>query len=228
MRFAMKTFLSAHTGLAPLVYIDAEARPVAWAIHNALLHQNRTERAAKADHMLEITDVLYDVRARTMDGQKPQVHAMWRKAGQASYDWWLRRGEELIHVPALCAVAILAFRDGKIATVASVKREGRIGLPAGGVEFYENPVQAAIRELGEETGLIVGRQGLTFLGATKLEDRDTVGLFLAPDAKGELQSSEEGEAAWLAPEELTGPRSVFAAWNLWALSQHADQSVPKS
>ena len=227
MRFSMKTYLSVNTGLAPLTYIDAENRTMAWAIHNAILHENLSFQITKVDHLIEITDVLLDAKARAMGMYQPQVHAMWRRGGQASYDWWIRQKGEILHVPAMCAVAILVFRDGKVATVASVKRDNRRGLPAGGVEYYENPVQAAVRELREETGLSVSPLNMIFLGATLLEGRDMVGLFLAVDAKGDIKSSEEGEAAWLLPEDLLGHRSAFAQWNTWALKQY-NAYLPRS
>ncbi len=70
---------------------------------------------------------------------------------------------ELVEHPGgACIVAVL---DGKIALVRQFRYaygEELLEIPAGKLEAGEDPAQAALRELGEETGLVAGSSRLLF------------------------------------------------------------------
>lgn len=73
-------------------------------------------------------------------------------------------GTDLIFNPAVAAVIHNAL--GHVLCVKS--QNGEWGLPAGAIEMGETPRQAVIREVAEETGLLVEpRQVLAVLGGEK-------------------------------------------------------------
>lgn len=227
-RFSTKTYRSIQTGLAPLTYIDAECAEMAWVLHNGILRRPTSTHPG----LVEVEDIYADLAAHDpsklgltrhiplIPQKGPPILAMWRNSN-AQYHWWLGgHGGQIQYVRNLCAVAVLARNpEGRFATVASVKREGKIGFPAGGVEFWETPFEAAARELEEETGLKASPSELIFLEATLIGGQDMVGYFWAPWYSGELQSSEEGIAAWSRPEVLLGEHGAYPDRNLWALSK---------
>ncbi len=61
-------------------------------------------------------------------------------------------GNEILQIPSVAAV--IRNSDGKILFVKNAE-DGIWGLPAGAIDLGETPVEAVIREVGEETGLDV-------------------------------------------------------------------------
>ena len=70
---------------------------------------------------------------------------------------------ELVEHPG--GAAVVAVKEGKVALVEQFRYaygELLLEIPAGKLERGEDPERAALRELGEETGLVAGRLKLLF------------------------------------------------------------------
>jgi len=70
--------------------------------------------------------------------------------------WFIRR-------PHHDGAVVALWLGGRILMVRHSYRS-RLGWPGGGIKAGEQPVDAACRELGEELGLLVSRESLTFHG----------------------------------------------------------------
>jgi len=77
-------------------------------------------------------------------------------------------------------------------------------FPGGHVELHEPIVDSVIREMMEETGLIVEKPQLCGVKEWINEDgsRYVVFLFKSDRFSGELQSSDEGRVFWLEKEDV--------------------------
>jgi len=93
----------------------------------------------------------------------------------------------------------LRRRDGKILAVSRPDDIDDMNMPGGGIEEGETPIDAARRELWEETGIFA------FDLVELANDGETV-AFRALDATGTLRSSHEGQAAWVTLEKLMSGR----------------------
>jgi ADP-ribose pyrophosphatase YjhB (NUDIX family) len=123
----------------------------------------------------------------------------------------------------------IVFRDHKVAAGVLVEHEGRVllvrrrgnprrgtwTLPAGFVEFGEDPAATAVRECQEETGLVVEITGLLDVIAGREHDRgaDIVIVYLARLAAGDLKAGDDVDSAeFFSPDEL--PALAFRATEL--------------
>ena len=112
------------------------------------------------------------------------------------------------------AVSAAIFRDGRVLIVrrAQPPANGLYTLPGGGVELGETLEQAVIREVREETGLVI--EPVALAGYRQMIARDADGRverhfvilpFAARWSAGEVSLNEElAEAHWLKPAELSG------------------------
>ncbi len=102
---------------------------------------------------------------------------------------------------------IICERDGQILYVR--KPKSNWALPGGKIEAGETPVQAAIRELCEETGL--KNLELRYLAEYE-KDRVTHYVFmtLVPDASEPSPQNEIAACKWLAPKNVTDLKTSTA------------------
>ncbi|GAB2317777.1 8-oxo-dGTP diphosphatase [Alkalibacterium sp. s-m-22] len=79
-----------------------------------------------------------------------------------------------------------------------------ITFPGGKIEYAESFKKAVIREVYEETGLVISDPVLvgTKQFQTDKDERYIVLLYIATQFTGTLRSSEEGEVFWLDVSEL--------------------------
>ena len=126
------------------------------------------------------------------------------------------------------------FRDPKVAVGVLVEDGERVllvrravipqlgwwALPAGYMEFDEEPQEAARRETQEETGLQVELTGLLdVFPITSPNGRGVLIVYWARPAGGELRAGDDvSDARWFAPEELPedlafeSTRAALARW----------------
>lgn len=86
-----------------------------------------------------------------------------------------------------------------------------LAFPGGKLDPGEQPIEAARREVFEETGLVIGH--LNFV--TKFENKDgyLVHAFVTDDYDGTVRGSDEGMSLWVEPEDLTGFSCSFRVYN---------------
>ena len=107
---------------------------------------------------------------------------------------------EAVELTVLC----LLHQDGKYLLQDRIKADWQgFTLPGGHIEPGESIVDAAIREMQEETGLTVLDPRLCGVKQFPIEGgRYIVFLFEATQYEGELCSSDEGKMHWVAEEDL--------------------------
>jgi 8-oxo-dGTP diphosphatase len=116
------------------------------------------------------------------------------------------------------AVSAAIFRDGRVLIVRRARppAHGLYTLPGGGVELGETLEQAVIREVREETALVIEPVGLAGFRQAIARDADgrverhfVILPFAARWISGEVSLNEElAEAHWLAPQQLGGLKTT--------------------
>jgi ADP-ribose pyrophosphatase YjhB (NUDIX family) len=115
------------------------------------------------------------------------------------------------------AVAVVVFYNDTVLLVKHGEDAGNLtgiyGLPAGRYETGESPQQAAIRELFEETGLVVKERDLlpypnnvytgTFLRKDGRDMTSRMQVFITTSFSGSLQSSGEAEPVWIPSSRVS-------------------------
>ncbi|MFU0801092.1 MAG: ADP-ribose pyrophosphatase [Xylanivirga thermophila] len=106
---------------------------------------------------------------------------------------------------AIVTVLCMVYDDNKILLQDRVKKDWRgLTFPGGHVEKEESFVQAVIREIYEETGLIIREPKLCGVKQfqTDEDERYIVLLFKTDKFEGTLISSDEGEMKWIDRNSL--------------------------
>ena len=128
------------------------------------------------------------------------------------------------------AAGVLAEHDDKVLLVKRLydPHMGDWALPAGFVEIDEGPVQAALRELTEETGLIGRIRGIVGTFHIRSDPRGPIVtiLYHAQIVGGELKAGDDAEEVrFFAPDEvpvnLAFASTRSALWR-WARSKKPD------
>lgn len=119
------------------------------------------------------------------------------------------------------AVVVIPGPGDVVLGVSRPHARDDFGLPGGSVEPGETPEAAAIREVLEETGLVVS--GLKKLEQVSYRDR-TVHCFLATQLSGEPRPSEEGAVTWVTWAVLF--RGTYGDYNQRLRDAHF-QSSPR-
>ena len=114
--------------------------------------------------------------------------------------------KENVELTTLC----LLEKDNQYLLQDRIKKDWRgYTLPGGHIEPGESIVEATIREMQEETGLIIHNPRLCGVKQFPIEGgRYLVFLFETEEFEGELVSSEEGAMHWVNAEELDSVNTV--------------------
>ena len=109
---------------------------------------------------------------------------------------------------------IIIFKESKVLLVRHQDKSdhmvGKYGIPAGRINDNESDIDAAIRELEEETGLIADKEKLraipkTYTADIKRKDRIkqfSLKVFVCADYSGEIRGSEETAPEWIEIKDL--------------------------
>lgn len=118
------------------------------------------------------------------------------------------------------AVAALIFDElGRVLLFRHTYRKFEWGIPAGGLEYNEQPDRAIVREFLEETGMQIKVEKLLIAESSK-EDRNISLIYLCTIVSGSFtESSEISEMKYFDVNDL--PQMLFAEKNLirWAVRE---------
>lgn len=113
--------------------------------------------------------------------------------------------------PPLAACVLILSNDGKILAVSRKHDPSDFGLPGGKVDPGETPLQAAGRELEEETGL----KAISLNPVYTRDDEGSKCTTFAGKVEGEIDTDEAGVIRWVDPEVLL--QGSFGDYNLGLL-----------
>lgn len=115
------------------------------------------------------------------------------------------------------AGVVIIIKDGKILGVERKEDRTKFGIPGGKREPGETPEEGAIREVLEETGLIVKSMIHVFEREEPIRVSGGEPFFTrcwyATEWEGEPRGSEEGNFEWLDLDEITRTRSGYPEYN---------------
>jgi ADP-ribose pyrophosphatase YjhB (NUDIX family) len=119
--------------------------------------------------------------------------------------------------PFVSTSAIVTDGDRLLVVIDPIRREPI--LPGGHLRWNENPEQAVVREVREETGIVIEPEALVAVvaGEEWTGENGVVRIVYTGSVEGgSLSSSEEGEAAWLpliqAEEQMLRDAPIVARW----------------
>ncbi|SDJ37622.1 NUDIX hydrolase [Natronorubrum texcoconense] len=130
-------------------------------------------------------------------------------------------GDVVWHNPVPCASVAVVDRSAEVPAVLCVERAvppgvGEWTIPGGHMEVGESPETAAVRELEEETGVVVDPGALELLDATTMPPREDKHVLTVhyvadrADATGELAAGSDASAArFWSPAEFDASGETF-------------------
>ena len=130
-------------------------------------------------------------------------------------------------VQAACILLVRVARDGgfELLSVSRKHDHTDIGIPGGKVDPGESLVEAACRELYEETGYVIDNPYalkvlLTADGDTGLDEITSCACttfvydtMIGMTSSKSTSSSETGKVTWVRPEMIVSDKCSFAAYN---------------
>lgn len=124
---------------------------------------------------------------------------------------------------------VLIEHNGKVLVVKALMGIGEWQLPGGGLHRGEDPQHGAIREVREETGLVLSPEQLTPLNDNQVSSHMTIhgltfrylGFFAALNYEPSLspQRTEITDIGWIEPAKLTvktASKDVLAILEQWS------------
>lgn len=115
------------------------------------------------------------------------------------------------------AAVMLIIKDGLILAVSRRHDKTKFGLIGGKVDEGETDMEGAIREVEEETSLLVKDCVLVYERVELGDGPNGVDFYsrcyYATDWTGEPCNSEEGEVKWLTAEEVCSTKAAFGDYN---------------
>lgn len=89
-------------------------------------------------------------------------------------------------------------------------------LPGGHIEAHEGLVESVIREVKEETGLVIKNPQLVGMKHwyTKEDERYLVFLYRTSEFEGDIHSTNEGEIKWVSRKDLPNLDLAYDMLNL--------------
>ncbi len=125
------------------------------------------------------------------------------------------------------AAVVVIERSGLFLAVARKGEPRALGFPGGKLEAGETPEEAAVRELAEETGLMVPLAALSPLYVGVDDIGHVCAAFLASHFQGVASSREGARVGWVEPMLLLpGSQSPFAAYNRVVLERFRSLPAP--
>ena len=121
------------------------------------------------------------------------------------------------------AAGVILEQEGRVLMVKRryAPRAGAWCLPAGFMEYGETPERCAVREMEEETGLLVRLSGLfgVYAGMDDPRSRAVLILYTARREGGRLRAGDDAiETKWFTPVRL--PRAIAFAAHRQALQDY--------
>ena len=119
--------------------------------------------------------------------------------------------------------AMVFDEQGRILLFKHTYRKFEWGIPAGGLEYNEQPDKAIVREFFEETGMQIKVEKLLLAESSK-EDRNISLIYLCKIVNGTFkESSEISEMKYFDVNEL--PQMLFAEKNLirWVVKEKQNE-----
>lgn len=152
------------------------------------------------------------------------MNYIWRLIGKVLY--WLSWPIQFVYLRIGSRTRVVLVAEGQVLCLQGWIGDGKWGLPGGGVHHGEDVRAGAVREVFEETGVMLKPTQLQQLGKAKSREHGLsfsytqfyVELATKPVLK--LRQLEIAEVRWLDPEEaLRRPLSRNARQTIKAWSQ---------
>jgi len=148
----------------------------------------------------------------------------WQKVGLLSF--WLGWPLLFIYLYNKDRTRIIIEHDGQILVVRGWLGDGKWALPGGGLHRHESPLVSAVRELREETTIVIKPKELHYIDTIKLRNhgfRVTLHCYYVQLTTRPTTQPQRGEILaidWLSQQQLKDEqissdetRAVMALWH---------------